>query len=301
MALLGIASVANRSVRRVRESLLEALASMCVLILPCLFDCTVWVKRKGKGWWNKRYVFKHISRDMDTDLYPHMLTAIAGRRWVLGHGIRLAMMRFAQSSECSSSLGNVISLTINKGIQQGLVARIEHGKVGRSLAQVEAYDPEVKNKYVVFVREFKNVSFSLLEDLEALKDSPLALIMSTLTLEGDADSTPELRRFRPSLNQVTILVYSKSDGSRGSSSISHEMLLSDATPAIYGHAKQMGLGSSSGSTVGGATGNVYALDSSLAFVDYHISTRSLTNDTVFVTQPHDDLFNTIILDKPVDP
>nr|GFD47134.1 hypothetical protein [Tanacetum cinerariifolium] len=29
-----------------------------------------------------------LSIDFDEELYPHMLTAIAGRRWVIGHGLR---------------------------------------------------------------------------------------------------------------------------------------------------------------------------------------------------------------------
>ncbi|GKB09279.1 hypothetical protein Tco_0837591 [Tanacetum coccineum] len=150
-----------------------------------------------------------VRRDMDTDLYPHMLTAIAGWRWVLGCAIRLAVMKCAQSSECRFAMGKVISLAINKGIQQ-----------------------------VAAVSDFENVSFSLLEELEALKDSSLALIMSALTLEGDADYTPKLRELQSSLDQVTIHVYSESSGSRGSTSISHEMLLSDAIPAIRGRTEK---------------------------------------------------------------
>ncbi|GKG50628.1 hypothetical protein Tco_0538752, partial [Tanacetum coccineum] len=34
-----------------------------------------------------------LSIDIDKELYPHMLTAIAGRRWVIGHGLRLAVMK----------------------------------------------------------------------------------------------------------------------------------------------------------------------------------------------------------------
>nr|GEX24165.1 ribosomal protein L7Ae/L30e/S12e/Gadd45 [Tanacetum cinerariifolium] len=104
----------------------------------------------------------------------------------------------------------------------GLEAGIKLEKDGRSLAQVEAYDPEVENKYVVTVGEFKNVSFSLLEELEALKDSILALIMFALTLKGDADSTPELYDI----------------------------------PAIRGCAERRGLGPSSSSVIDGAATNV---------------------------------------------
>ncbi|GJZ96494.1 hypothetical protein Tco_0668828 [Tanacetum coccineum] len=210
-----------------------------------------------------------IRRDVDTDLYPHMLTAIAGRRLVLGHGIRLAVMKCAQYSECRSALG-----------------------------KVEACDPEIESKYVAAVREFENVYFSFLEELETLKDSPLDLIMSALTLEGDANSTLELRKLQPSLDQVTVPVYSESSGSRGPSSISHEMLLSDAIPAIRGRAKERGLVPSFSSAAGGVAGIAPAQNSSLGVTDYQISTLVYIGDAVPVTQPHDDLFDTTVLDVP---
>ncbi|GKA40789.1 hypothetical protein Tco_0733382 [Tanacetum coccineum] len=197
-------------------------------------------------------------------------------------------------------LGNVISLAINKGIHQVLEAEIEHGKAGRSLAQVEAYDTDVENKYVAAVTDFKNVSFSLLEELEALKDSLLALIMSALTLEGDADSTPKLRKLQPSLDQVTIPVYSKSSGSRGSSYISNKMLLSDAIHAIHRRAKNRGLVLSSISAEGGVVGAVPVQDSSLSVADYQVSTLVHTRGIVFVASLHDDLFDTTILDEPAN-
>ncbi|GKB95169.1 hypothetical protein Tco_0981306 [Tanacetum coccineum] len=138
-----------------------------------------------------------------------------------------------QSAKLDTCIDYVICLAINKGIQQGLEAGIEHGKVGWSLAQVEAYDPEVKNKYVVVVWEFENVSFSLLEELEALKDSQLALIMYVLNSEGNAESTPKIRKLQPFLDQTHLM--------------------------------------------------------------------TVTDDVVHVTQLHDDLFDTTIMDKLADP
>nr|GEW26837.1 transposase (putative), gypsy type [Tanacetum cinerariifolium] len=61
-----------------------------------------------------------LNNDMDTKLYPHMLTIVAGRRWVIGHGLRLMVMKCSESSEYHSMLGKVISIAINKGIQEGL-------------------------------------------------------------------------------------------------------------------------------------------------------------------------------------
>ncbi|GJU86846.1 hypothetical protein Tco_1294392 [Tanacetum coccineum] len=192
-----------------------------------------------------------VRRDMDTYLYHHMLTAIAGRRWVLGHGVRLAVIKCAQSFECHFALGKVPSLSINNGIQQGLEVEIEHGKAGRSLAQ----------------------------ELEALKDSPLAPIMFALTLDGDVDSTPRLHELQPSLDQITVPVYSQSSGSRRASSISHEMLLSDAIPAIHERAERRGLVPSSSFAEGGVAHVVPIQDSSLGVAGYQVSSLVHTGDT----------------------
>ncbi|GJY81650.1 gypsy type transposase [Tanacetum coccineum] len=158
-----------------------------------------------------------VRRDIDNDLYPHMLTAIAGRRWVVGHGFRLVVHKCARSFEIHFALGKVILMAINKGIQEGLEAGVVHGRAGRSLAQIEAYDPEVEGK---------------------IKDSPIALIMSALTLkddQGNTDTTPEFARFQPSLDQVVVPIYSESGF------VDREMLLSDAIPAIHQSAESRGL------------------------------------------------------------
>ncbi|GJS73362.1 hypothetical protein Tco_0706203 [Tanacetum coccineum] len=159
-----------------------------------------------------------VKRDMDDHLYPHMFTAIAGRRWV-------------------------ISMAINKGIQEGLRAGIKHGKEGRSLAQIEAYDPEIEAKFVVVVSEFKNISFPLLDELEGLRDSPLAPIMSALTLKDDHGNV-------------------------------------DTSP-LGCPAERRGLCPPSNP----------APSTSIGISDYQIST---------LAQPHDDLFDAGVLDKPVD-
>ncbi|GJS81626.1 hypothetical protein Tco_0748167 [Tanacetum coccineum] len=203
-----------------------------------------------------------VRRDMDNDLYPHMLTAIAGRRWVVGHGFRLAVHKCARSVECHSALGKVISLAINKGIQEGLEAEVVHGKAGRSFPQIEAYDPEIETKYVVAVSKFENVSFPLLDELEGFKDSPLALIMSALTLKddhGDTNTTPEFLYCEEGV----------------------------CPPLSF--------------TLGGDSSFVPPHGSSLGVTNYQVSTLVLSGDGGSATQSpvvpaHDDLFDTSVLD-----
>ncbi|GJX78994.1 hypothetical protein Tco_0327143, partial [Tanacetum coccineum] len=40
-----------------------------------------------------------LSIDFDEELYPHMLTAIAGRQWLIGHDLCLSVMKCVESME----------------------------------------------------------------------------------------------------------------------------------------------------------------------------------------------------------
>nr|GEU59064.1 hypothetical protein [Tanacetum cinerariifolium] len=81
-----------------------------------------------------------LSVDFDEELYSHMLTAIAGRHWVIGHGLRLAIIMCAESTEIRQAFADVVSARLAKGMSEGLKFGIEHGKAGQDLADVEAED-----------------------------------------------------------------------------------------------------------------------------------------------------------------
>ncbi|GKG25132.1 hypothetical protein Tco_0395760, partial [Tanacetum coccineum] len=71
-----------------------------------------------------------LSVDFDEEFYPHMLTAIAGRRWVIGHDLRLAVMKCSESSEIKKAFADVVSAGLAKGMGEGLKYGIEHEKAG---------------------------------------------------------------------------------------------------------------------------------------------------------------------------
>ncbi|GJV59188.1 hypothetical protein Tco_1465288 [Tanacetum coccineum] len=126
-----------------------------------------------------------LSVDFDEELYPHMLTAIAGRRWVIGHGLRLAVMKCAESSEIRQAFADVVSAGLAKGMSEGLKYGIEHGKAGRDLADVEAYDPEANSKLVKALQDLKDLKYPIVDQLERLKDAPMELLMASLHLKSD--------------------------------------------------------------------------------------------------------------------
>ncbi|GKB07680.1 hypothetical protein Tco_0835964 [Tanacetum coccineum] len=85
-----------------------------------------------------------FSIDFDEELYLHMLTVIVGRRWVIGHDLRLAMLKCAESLELKQTFANVVSIGITKGFCDGLKYRVEQGEAKLDLAMVEGYDPEAE-------------------------------------------------------------------------------------------------------------------------------------------------------------
>ncbi|GKB96539.1 hypothetical protein Tco_0982676, partial [Tanacetum coccineum] len=164
------------------------------------------------------------SLHLDEEFYPRFLTTIAGRRWIIDHGLRLAVMKCHQSLEYGA--GVIIGLTIDKGIQVGLVAGIDHGNAKRGLADVASYDPYVEARYVSTVLAFCDLDFKLLSQLESQKDASIADIMSLLRLEAPSAETPETS-LSDSLDVVHARVQKLKEGA-----LSHHLSNSDAMGAL---------------------------------------------------------------------
>nr|GEV62363.1 transposase (putative), gypsy type [Tanacetum cinerariifolium] len=114
-----------------------------------------------------------LSIDFDEELYPHMLIAIAGRRWVIRRGLRLAIMKCAESTELRQVFVDVVSAGIAKGMSEGIKHGVEHGKAKVDLAAIEAYDPEADTKYIAALYVLKDLKYPLVDQLEKLKDAPI--------------------------------------------------------------------------------------------------------------------------------
>ncbi|GKE89177.1 hypothetical protein Tco_1566652 [Tanacetum coccineum] len=181
-----------------------------------------------------------LSIDFDEELYPHMLTAIAGRHWVIGHGLRLAIMKCAESIELRQAFADVVFTGIVKGISEGFKYRVEHGEAKLDLAAIEAYDPEAKAKYVAAFTALGDLKYPLVDQLEKLTDAPIDLLMASLHLESDSgEDTPEwIRELRPGTSQLKICIYPEVRNRRDPWSVQKEMLLEDAIMANRSHAKK---------------------------------------------------------------
>ncbi|GJV81803.1 gypsy type transposase [Tanacetum coccineum] len=94
--------------------------------------------------------------------HPHLLNVVAGRRWLLTHGMQLLMAKCLNSTEYMEALGHAFGRAIEKGMQEGLAAGIEHGQAGRCLTDLEAYIPSAEADFNSAVRDLRDLNFSLL-------------------------------------------------------------------------------------------------------------------------------------------
>ncbi|GJV50413.1 gypsy type transposase [Tanacetum coccineum] len=127
--------------------------------------------------------FVEMALHLEEKFYPHFLTTIAGRRWLLTYGMKLAIVKCLHSPEYLSALGAAISKAIEKGMQDGLAAGVTHGQEGRVLTDVVVFNPSAESDYISALQELQDVNFSLLAELKSNEDVSVETLMNILRLE----------------------------------------------------------------------------------------------------------------------
>nr|GEW05612.1 putative transposase (putative), gypsy type [Tanacetum cinerariifolium] len=181
-----------------------------------------------------------LSIDFNGELYPHMLIAIASRRWVIGRGLRLAVMKCGESVEMRQAFADVVSARIAKGMSEGLRHEVENGQAQLNVESIKAYDPKAEAKFVAALQALKDLKYPLLDQLEGLKDAPMDVIMAALYLESDTgeDAPQYIRDLHPSSSQLTIPVYPELRDPRNPWAYKEEMKLADAIAANISRAEK---------------------------------------------------------------
>ncbi|GKB51968.1 hypothetical protein Tco_0902721 [Tanacetum coccineum] len=91
--------------------------------------------------------------------------SIAGRRLVIGHGLRLVGMKCAESTELRQVFADVVSARIAKGMSEGLKHGVEHRKASLDLEAIEAYDPEADTNYVAALHALRDLKYPMVDQL----------------------------------------------------------------------------------------------------------------------------------------
>ncbi|GJV46015.1 hypothetical protein Tco_1430551 [Tanacetum coccineum] len=149
-----------------------------------------------------------VSGRLEGEFYPAYLTALAGRRWLLKHGVELAMVKCLKSPEYQGILGHALGRAVDYGMQEGLAAGHEHGVAGTPLSAVVAYNPEAAEAhYLDAVRALEDADFPLVQLLRSKKDSGMDEILDCFLLDGPLADLPEAAHLQPCLEQLSIPIY----------------------------------------------------------------------------------------------
>ncbi|GJS63010.1 hypothetical protein Tco_0677574 [Tanacetum coccineum] len=162
-----------------------------------------------------------LSIDFDEEMYPHMLTAIVGRRWLIGHGLRLAVLMCVESPEIRQAFADVVSAGLAKGFEAVM-------------------DMEANDKFVKAIQDLKDLKYPIVDQLERLKDSPIDLIMAPLHLESDTgeDAPQWIRDLRPSSSHLKIPIYLEVCDPKDLWAVKEEISLEDAIATNISRAKK---------------------------------------------------------------
>ncbi|GKD44926.1 hypothetical protein Tco_1269571, partial [Tanacetum coccineum] len=152
-----------------------------------------------------------MAAHLDEEFYPCFLTAISGGRWILTHRLKLIILKCLQSLEYCHTLGTAIGCVVNKGIQDGLRAGVDHGKAGMDLSMIEAYDPSTKAKYVEAINSLGTIDFSLLSELKSKKDASIVDPMDSLRLEEPLAEIPGAEDLQPVKGEIMEKRFSLTD------------------------------------------------------------------------------------------
>ncbi|GKA46683.1 hypothetical protein Tco_0739566 [Tanacetum coccineum] len=155
--------------------------------------------------------FIEMALHLEERFYPHLLTTISSRRWLLTYGIELAIIKCLNSPEYLSALGAAIGKAIKKGMQDGLSARITYGTEGRALKDVAAYNPSAEADYIFALQQLQSVNFSLLAELRSNKDASIDTLMNILHLEENIAKRLSLTKSQPHVDQLMVPIHHSSD------------------------------------------------------------------------------------------
>ncbi|GKA91312.1 hypothetical protein Tco_0813182, partial [Tanacetum coccineum] len=232
-----------------------------------------------------------MTAHLDEEFYPHFLIAISGRRWILTHRLKLVIHKCLQSLKYCHALGLAIGCAVNKGIQDGLRAGIDHGKAGMDLSVIEAYDPSAEAKYVESVNALGAVDFSLLSELNSKKDARIVNLMDSLRLEGPLAEIPGAEDLQPSLEQLRLPIHRPEDNV-----VLGETSLSLSLQVVHSRVQRSLIGEASTSAGPSTAEPVTALYTTFAS-SKAVPPLLISNDQTLDTEPNDTDPPAMIVEK----
>ena len=131
---------------------------------------------------NQEGKLRKLSIEYDEELYPHLVSAIAERRWLISHGLRLAAMGTLESSEVKNAFGDVVKCALARGKMEVVEELHENKMLTVPAAQVPGYNENAYSELVAAMERMKLLELPHIAQLERDQDYPIDVIMEGLTL-----------------------------------------------------------------------------------------------------------------------
>ncbi|GKE32213.1 hypothetical protein Tco_1451535 [Tanacetum coccineum] len=110
-----------------------------------------------------------VSGCLEGEFYPAYLTTLAGRRWLLTHGMELAMVKCLKSPEYQRILGHALGRAVDYALEEA--------------------------------------DFPLVHLLKSKKDSRMDEVLDCFLLDGPLADLPEAAHLQPCLEQLSVPIY----------------------------------------------------------------------------------------------
>ncbi|GKD21656.1 hypothetical protein Tco_1223359 [Tanacetum coccineum] len=153
---------------------------------------------------------RKLSIEYDEELYPHMLSAIAERRWLISHGLRLAAMSTLESQEVRQSFGDVVKCALARGKAEAVEELHERRLLTVPAAQVPGYNQKAYEELVAAMEAMKLLELPHIAQLERDQDYPIGVIMTGLTLARHATEGAEAQPdyfLKPDVSQLQVPIF----------------------------------------------------------------------------------------------
>ncbi|GKB43921.1 hypothetical protein Tco_0888863 [Tanacetum coccineum] len=143
---------------------------------------------------------------LEEKFYPHLLTTMYGRRWLLTHGLKLAIVKCLNSQEYLLALGAAIIVLLRRGCKMGCQSALfMERKVG--VWRMLLLNVAAEADYNSALQRLRGVDFPLLSELSSHKNASVEDIMNLLRLEGPLADAPEMSDLQLNIDHLMLLVH----------------------------------------------------------------------------------------------
>ncbi|GJU20411.1 hypothetical protein Tco_1153753 [Tanacetum coccineum] len=153
---------------------------------------------------------RKLGIEYDEELYPHMLSTIAERRWLISHGLRLAVMSTLESQEVRQSFGDVVRCALARGKVEAVEELHEKKLLIVPVAQVPGYNQKAYEELVAAMEAMKLLELPHIAQLERDQDYPIDVIMAGLSLARHATEGAEAQPdyfLKPDVAQLQVPIF----------------------------------------------------------------------------------------------